>query len=183
MPVLDYSRTGEAAQMKAGSIRIEPILATLLPVDKIVAEVQGALEETGKKMQEKFARTTSAWNEPTSMGYEVGDGEVWSGPSDNEEMNKKWQRLDDGVEPHTIVPSTGNLMIFPFQGVNRSYTPSTRVRQFASGRRAKHGPLVKRRIIKMHPGHAPREWSDEMIQQELEPFARRVQAAVDKGLG
>ena len=162
-------------------IRIEPIYAMPLEIEKTLANIAGALDETGKKMNASFTLTTANWNEPTSMGYEVEEGAVWAGPNDDEEANAKWQRLDEGVPARTITAKHGGTMIFPWQGAGESYTASTKVRQFWSGRREKHGDNWYPKVVH-HPGHEAREWSDEMIKQELEPFAKRVQAAIDNAL-
>ena len=166
-------------------IRIEPIYATPLEVDKAIAEIGKALDETGKHMAARFTTTTAAWQGiAPEMKSEVemgGEAAVWAGPDGSDEAIDKWKRLDEGVEPRVIAAKHGRYMKFLWQGPGQSYTASTKVRQFWSGRREKHGDNWYPKVVH-HPGHEAREWSDEMIKQELEPFAKRVQAAIDNAL-
>lgn len=167
-------------------VRAEPIYATLLPVAEVQKAIHDALDETGKKMDEKFGKTTSAWaGIKPKMGHEVeidGEAAVSSGPRGTEDENAKWIRLDVGVGRRDIVARRGPYMKFLWQGRGRSYTASTSVRSFSSRQRVKHGKWRKTPIVD-HPGHEAREWSDEMANQEAGPMGQRIQKAIDGALG
>lgn len=163
-------------------IRVLPIKAEVFDVEKVRKGLEAALVKSGKRMTERFNRTVQEWKAPAKMGYEVEMGDhgaiVWSGPTTEIE---NWARLDDGSPPHDIVPKNGPYLIFPFQGVGRSYASSTKPRIFGSMRWAKFGPITRFTHVS-HPGHEPRGWSIDNANLEMDVLPGEVQDAIDKGM-
>ena len=171
-------------------IRIIPIKAELFDSAKVMKEIEGALDKSGKRMQKKFAKTIEGWtgeriDNPT-MEYEVETGDkdasVWSGPSGSEMAVNKWKWLDEGRDAQDIPPGALGYMAYPWQGKGRSYKASTRPRSFSSGAKQKLGPRSRVYHSVHHDPIEPRMWSDQMAIEELPELAKDVQEAIDEGL-
>jgi hypothetical protein len=169
-------------------VKVIPIKAEVFDSAKVMANIEKALDNSGKRMETGFSETIKLWTDiKPKMKHEVemggNEASVWAGPTGTEDEVKKWDMLDNGVPyPHPILPkASGGYLKFPFQGVGESYIPSTTPRQFSSTRRQKLGPYVYRRSV-WHPGFEAREWSLTMADQEVPILTKDVQEAIDEGL-
>jgi len=168
-----------AFTIKATAISPKPF-----DIRKLEAEIGKALTEEGKRDAKTLSKTTEGWSSAPPMGYTIElkakEASVWIGPWGTPELIDKWRRIDEGMEEHPIDSDT--TMIFPWQGVGRSYTAKTTPKQFSSSSTStKHGPIRRTKHIKAHY-ITPREWSKTLAEQRIEPFADSIQEAINRGL-
>lgn len=167
----------------AFTITAKAIVPKALDSQKVQLLVQKALHEEGRRDQQLLSKTTSGWSSAPPIRYRVGFSRsaawVWIGPTGP--LIDKWIRIDEGT------PSRGwtsaNMMIFPFQGVGRSYIPKTRPLWLGSSGSGgkKLGPITRTKTIRAH-SIEPRLWSKTLAAQRIGPFAASVQTAVNEGM-
>ena len=175
-----------------------PLVTVVIPIEidpvldpkKVEKAVEAALNASGKRMVEKFNRTTASWTgaKPVmATETDMKEGSVWAGPQGDmgSEGTRKWVWLDGGTEPHPIAAhglSSRSRLVFPFQGPGRSYIAATIPRTFHSGPHRKIGPIITPRAVN-HPGiREPRDWSGYMAAIENVLLADAVQAALDAAM-
>lgn len=171
-------------------VKVIPIKAELFDSAKVMKNIGGALERSGKRMQKKFSKTIEGWTgeriENPKMEYEVEmgdkDASVWAGPSGSEMAVNKWKWLDEGRDAQDIPPGALGYMAFEWQGKGKSYKASTRPGSFSSSAKQKLGPVSRVYHSVHHDPIEPRAWSDQMVIEELPELTKDIQTAIDEGL-
>ncbi len=171
-------------------VKVIAIKAELFDVEKVMKNIESALDNSGKRMQQKFAKTIEGWTgeriENPTMEYEVEmgskDAAVWAGPSGSEMAVNKWKWLDEGRDAQDKPPGALGYMAYPWQGKGNSYKASTKPRQFSSGAKQKLGTRSRVYHSVHHDPIEPREWSLEMADQEVPLLTKEIQEAIDEGL-
>lgn len=172
------------------TIRVQAIKGKPWDAKGTVKEINAALEATGKILDRGFAPTVESWEgeKPTfkhttgGVGSSGGRAFVHSFPSGSKEGVEKWVRLDEGAPAHVIVARNAPFLVFPFQGRGKSHVPKTTVGHLVSHPGTKFGPTRRFKSVN-HPGHEARGWSVVLAEQEIGPFAARIQTAIAIGLG
>lgn len=171
----------------AFTVRATAIVPKGFKPQKVQLFVKQALHEEGKRDQKELAKTTNGWSSAPHIRYNTSlkakEASVWIGPSGSPELVEKWRRIDEGTRKHDISARRVPRLVFPYQGKGRSHNPKTRQLWIGSvaGAGQKFGPIIRPKSV-LHPGIAPRYWSKTMAAQRIGPFARNIQAAINRGM-
>ena len=136
------------------------------------ASIRKALEQTAKETKKKFKKTTATWSHQPVFETRIKNDSAEVGTND-----EQYRRVNDGVAPHPIVPSSGGLMAW-----QSNFKSKTLPRKIMSRQGGKTGPTdaFARRINNAYI--TPRNFA-EVIQGEMgKEFEKEFEKAMEEQL-
>lgn len=177
----------------AFTVRVQAIKPGALKVKQVQLEIEKALVEEAKVLQRELKRTTETWkgDKPTfDYRIQVSSNRALVHCFPHGLATEKWRRIDEGTEggypirPKRISLGGGRTkQRRPMLVFQSAFSPKTTPGQLQSRAGGKSGPYDVRAMEVIHSGVTARNFSETLGKQEEEPFAERIQKAVDRGLG
>lgn len=148
------------------------IKPTRLRVDAMRLELLNSMRKVGTGIKGDFEKTTATWKTPVKFDEQIS---LSGGPQvEIFTTNKIYGYVDQGTEPHVIVPKKAKALRFQ-SGYRAKTTPGV----IGSSGGGSFGDTVYSKGI-LHPGNAPRNFSKEIEKIWQPKFKRAMEASMSK---
>lgn len=165
-----------------------PIKASRLNIDPVRMEILNALRKEGRAQVRELDKTVATWRNKPKFAFRISLrrrtqlASVRTEPTGDADAVQIWTWLNEGTEPHDIVPKQPGVypLRFVWDGPG-SYQAKTEPRVIGSGSGGATGDVVFFHKVR-HPGTEAREWTTVITQRRRKRYTRRMIRAVQRGL-